>query len=194
MYRQALKLPPRFFLFVGRLVREKGVFDLLEAYGKLTAELSAQVGLVLVGEGAARPELIRRAGRHRAGIQLCAGFVQREQLASYYALAEVFVFPSHTDTWGLVVNEAMACGLPVISSDAAGCTADLVEDNWNGRVVRRGRCERSSRSAMEELSGIPALRTQMGNQQPGAYPEIFSGGLRRRHRQGSLSSEVRHHE
>ncbi len=49
--RQSLQLPPRFFLFVGRLVREKGVFDLLEAYGKLTPELRAAVGLVLVGEG-----------------------------------------------------------------------------------------------------------------------------------------------
>ena len=65
-----------------------------------------------------------------------------------------FVFPSHTDTWGLVVNEAMACGLPVISSEAAGCTADLVQDDWNGRVVRRGDV-RSLASAMEELATGP---------------------------------------
>ncbi len=61
MHRQSLRVPPRFFLFVGRLVREKGVFDLLEAYGKLTPELRAAIGLVLVGEGTARAELVRRA-------------------------------------------------------------------------------------------------------------------------------------
>ena len=89
---------------------------------------------------------------------------------------KLFVFPSHTDPWGLVVNEAMACGLPVIASDAAGCTADLVEDNWNGRVVRRGDVAQLA-SAMEELGRDPALRAQHGKSQPGAYPEIFARGL-----------------
>jgi glycosyltransferase involved in cell wall biosynthesis len=162
MHRQALQVPPRFFLFVGRLVREKGVFDLLEAYGRLTPELRAAVGVVLVGEGTARAELVRRASLIEPGQIQFTGFVQREQLAPYYALAEVFVFPSHTDPWGLVVNEAMACGLPVISSDAAGCTADLVEDHENGRVVRRGDVAQLS-SAMEELGQAPALRMRMGN-------------------------------
>ncbi|MGA9815035.1 MAG: glycosyltransferase, partial [Terriglobales bacterium] len=60
-HRQALQLPPRFFLFVGRVVPEKGVFDLLEAYGKLTPELRKVVSLVLVGEGSARGEVTRRA-------------------------------------------------------------------------------------------------------------------------------------
>ena len=160
--RQRLQLPPRFFLFVGRLVREKGVFDLLEAYGKLTPELRAAIGLVLVGEGTARDELSRRATQIEPGRVQCAGFVQREQLAGYYALAEAFVFPSHTDPWGLVVNEAMACGLPVIASDAAGCTADLIEDNWNGRVVGRGEVAQLA-SAMEEIGRDPALRASMGN-------------------------------
>ena len=105
--RQALQLPPRFFLFVGRLVREKGVFDLLEAYGKLTLELRTLVSLVLVGEGIAREEVTRRARQIVPGQVRCAGFVQRDHLADYYALAEGFVFPTHSDTWGLVVNEAM---------------------------------------------------------------------------------------
>ncbi len=91
--REALQLPPRFFLFVGRLVREKGVFDLLEAYGKLTPELRTLVSLVLVGDGAAREEVIRRAQQIAPGQVRCAGFVQRDQLAGYYALAEGFVFP-----------------------------------------------------------------------------------------------------
>ena len=161
-HRQTLQLPSRFFLFVGRLVREKGLFDLLEAYGKLTPELRGAVGLVLVGEGAARAELTRRSSEIKPGEVQFAGFVHRDQLASYYALAETFVFPSHTDTWGLVVNEAMACSLPVISSEAAGCTADLVQDSWNGRVVRRGDVAQLA-SAMEELARDPAMGTRMGN-------------------------------
>ena len=162
MHRQALKLPARYFLFVGRLVREKGLFDLLEAYGKLSPGVRAGFGLVLAGEGAVRAELVRRSSQVTPGDVQYAGFVHREQLVSYYALAEAFVFPSHTDTWGLVVNEAMACGLPVISSEAAGCTADLVQDGWNGRVVRRGDVAQLA-SAMEELAQDSALRMRMGN-------------------------------
>ncbi len=63
------------------------------------------------------------------------GFAQREDLAGLYALAEALVLPTHSDPWGLVVNEAMACGLPIIVSSVAGCAADLVEDGWNGYVV-----------------------------------------------------------
>ena len=161
-HRQALQLPPRFFLFVGRVVPEKGVFDLLEAYGKLTPELRTLVSLVLVGEGSAREEVTRRALQVAPGQVRCTGFVHRDQLAGYYALSDVFVFPSHSDPWGLVVNEAMACGLPVIASDAAGCVEDLLEDNWNGRVVPRGDVVRLA-SAMEELGRDSALRRQMGN-------------------------------
>ncbi len=160
--RQALQLPPRFFLFVGRLVREKGVFDLISAYGRLSAELRSAVSLVFVGEGAAHAELVRRASRVNPGEVQFAGFVHRDQLAGYYALAETFVFPSHSDPWGLVVNEAMACGLPVIASDAAGCAADLVQDQGNGRIVRRGDVAQLA-SALEELGQDPGLREKMGN-------------------------------
>ena len=60
------------------------------------------------------------------------------------------------------MNEAMACGLPVISTTAAGCTADLVENNWNGRVIRSGDPDELA-SAMEYLAGDPVKRSQMGN-------------------------------
>jgi glycosyltransferase involved in cell wall biosynthesis len=163
IHRQTLQLPARFFLFVGRLVTEKGVFDLLAAYGRLPAELRAEIGLVFVGEGVARSELSRRAVDIEPGNVHFSGFAQREQLASFYALAEVFVFPSHTDPWGLVVNEAMACGLPVISTDVAGCTADLVEHGRNGRVVRAGDVSQLA-STMEELARDASLRSRMGNQ------------------------------
>ncbi len=192
-HRQALQLPPRFFLFVGRLVREKGVFDLLEAYGKLSPELRTLVSLVLVGEGTAREEVTRRALHIAPGQVRCAGFVQRDQLAGYYALAESFVFPSHSDTWGLVVNEAMACGLPVISSDAAGCAADLVQDHWNGRVVGRGDVIQLA-SALEELGRDSALRTRMGNHSRERIlrysPAACAAGIA----QATLAAGVRGHE
>ncbi len=179
-HRQVLQLPSRFFLFVGRLVPEKGVFDLLEAYGRLEPGLRAEAGLVFVGDGVAHEELARRASCIAPAQVRFAGFVHREKLASYYALAEALVFPTWTDTWGLVVNEAMACSLAVISTHVAGCSADLVEDSWNGRVVRPGD-SRQLASAMEQLATNPELCTEMGRRSSerilGYSPERCAAGI-----------------
>jgi glycosyltransferase involved in cell wall biosynthesis len=134
-FREKLKLPSRFILFVGRLAPEKGIFDLLEAYAKLEGGLRSEVGLVFAGDGVSREDLAQRAQRINPGAVCLPGFAQREDLARLYALAEVLVLPTHSDPWGLVVNEAMACGLPIIVSSVAGCSADLVRDGWNGYVV-----------------------------------------------------------
>jgi glycosyltransferase involved in cell wall biosynthesis len=134
-FRDQLRLPSRFILFVGRLVPEKGVFDLLEAYAMLESGLRSEVGLVFAGDGVSREELAQRAKRISPGTVCFPGFAQREDLAGLYALAEFLVLPTHSDPWGLVVNEAMACGLPIIVSSVAGCSADLVDDGWNGYVV-----------------------------------------------------------
>lgn len=190
VHRQRLGLPSRYFLFVGRLVPEKGVFDLIQAYGALAPELRTGMSLVLVGDGAARLELERRAAAISPGSVQFAGFAQREQLAAYYALAEAFVFPTHSDPWGLVVNEAMACGLPVITSNAAGCAADLVEDRWNGRVVPTGDIGQLG-SAMDELACHPELRSLMGQRSreriQSYSPEACAAGFAR----AALSCGVR---
>jgi len=118
-FRSQLKLPARFILFVGRLVPDKGIFDLLEAYAKLEGALRREVGLVFAGDGVSRQDLEQRAKRICPGTVCFPGFVQREDLAGLYALAEALVLPTHSDPWGLVVNEAMACGLPIIVSNVA---------------------------------------------------------------------------
>lgn len=133
--RRELSLPNRYFLFVGRLVREKGVFELLSAYANLDENLRRQVGLVFAGDGPCREQLQQQAASIPNGEIRFAGFTHREQLAAYYALADMLILPTYTDTWGLVVNEAMACGLPVILSRAAGCGPDLLKENWNGLLV-----------------------------------------------------------
>jgi glycosyltransferase involved in cell wall biosynthesis len=134
-FREELKLPRRFILFVGRLVPEKGIFDLLEAYESLDGCLRSEVGLVFAGDGVASEDLEERAKRISPGVICFPGFAQRECLAGLYALAEALVLPTHSDPWGLVVNEAMACGLPIIVTSVAGCSADLVDNGWNGYVV-----------------------------------------------------------
>jgi 1,2-diacylglycerol 3-alpha-glucosyltransferase len=155
-----LKVPERFILFVGRLVPEKGVFDLLAAYAKLETGVRSEVGLVFAGDGVSREELMQQAKRISPGAVCFPGFEQREDLAGLYALAEVLVLPTHSDPWGLVVNEAMACGLPIIVSSVAGCSADLVEDGWNGYVVPPRDAEKLS-VAIDSVVRRPELKRQM---------------------------------
>ena len=158
--RQQLGLPLRFFLYVGRVIRDKGVFDLLEAYAKLEPGLRSAISLVLAGDGVDRQELLEHASRIVPGEIRFAGFVQREQLPAYYALAEAFVFPTLSDPWGLAVNEAMSCGLPVITTEVAGCAADLVKEGWNGFVVPPHDVSRLSQ-AMQQLARQPDLVKEM---------------------------------
>jgi glycosyltransferase involved in cell wall biosynthesis len=157
--RQAL--PSRYFLYAGRLVPEKGVFDLLAAYAKLEESERSQIGLVFAGDGVSRFQLEQRATPIQPGCVRFCGFVHREDLAELYALAEALVFPTHSDPWGLVVNEAMACGLPIIATEVAGCVPDLVENAANGFVVPAGNAEELAR-AMRILLSNPAAARKMG--------------------------------
>lgn len=159
--RQELELPPRYFLFAGRLVRAKGVFELLAAYAKLDEPVRRQVGLVFAGDGPSRKDLEQEGAEISPGTVRFAGFAQKEKLAVYYALAQVLVLPTYTDTWGLVVNEAMACGLPVILSSVAGCAPDLLKENWNGILVPPMEIDPLT-SAMRNLACQPDLIAKMG--------------------------------
>ena len=161
-FRHELGLPQRYFLFVGRLVREKGVFGLLSAYANLDSELRDTVGLVFVGDGAERERLQEQARSISRGQVLFAGFVHRDRLATYYGLADALILPSHTEPWGLVVNEAMACGRAVLVSRAAGCAGDLVRDGWNGKTfIPRDVTQLGD--TMHCLASHPALCQTMGS-------------------------------
>jgi glycosyltransferase involved in cell wall biosynthesis len=173
-------LPRRYFLCAGRLVKEKGIFDLLTAYAKLDESTRSQIGLVFAGDGPVRAEIERRAAQIRAGVVQFRGWVHREEISEVYALAEALVFPTHSDTWGLVVNEAMACGLPIIASEVAGCVPDLVEHAGNGLRVAPRDVEGLTR-AMQKVFDHPDLASQMGArsfQRIQAFtPEAWADGL-----------------
>ncbi len=178
--RAKFQLPKRYFLYVGRLVAAKGVFELLDAYAKLESALRAEVGLVVVGDGAARQELVKRAAKIRPGAIQFSGFVQKDDLAGFYALGEALIFPTRSDTWGFVVNEAMACGVPVVATAVAGCVADLLEDGWNGQIVPVYDPVKLA-SAMEYLALRPELRSEMGKRSEqrivGYSPEACAAGI-----------------
>jgi glycosyltransferase involved in cell wall biosynthesis len=177
---QRRPLPQRYFLCVGRLVKAKGIFDLVEAYGKLDAEVRSQIGLVFAGDGSDAGELQQRAARTMPGTIQILGFTHREELPALYALADAFVFPTHSDPWGLVVNEAMACSLPVIVTNVAGCALDLVQDGWNGFVVQPGDPLQLA-AAMARLAGNSSLRAEMGahsRERVDAYsPATWAAGI-----------------
>jgi glycosyltransferase involved in cell wall biosynthesis len=116
-------------LYVGRLSHEKNLPALVEAYKRMASE---RLHLAVVGDGPARPELERTLAGYQATF---TGYLRGEALAEAYASADIFAFPSLTETFGQVVNEAMASGLPVLAYDADG-VRDQVEHGRTGLLVR----------------------------------------------------------
>jgi 1,2-diacylglycerol 3-alpha-glucosyltransferase len=127
-------LRTRYFLYVGRLAAEKNLTGLLEAYFAYRKQ-GGHWSLILVGDGSERSTLTRQAARSAYGADVhMVGHKGSSELPLYYAFAGCFVLPSTREPWGLVVNEAMACGLPVIVSNRCGCADDLVLPDFNGLV------------------------------------------------------------
>ncbi len=126
-------LPERYFLFVGRLAAEKNVDGLLDAYVAYR-RAGGPWSLVVVGDGPERERLeIAARSSGFSGIHF-EGLKKSGDLPQYYAFASCFVLPSRREPWGLVVNEAMASGLPVIVSRHCGCAEDLVTPGGNGFI------------------------------------------------------------
>jgi 1,2-diacylglycerol 3-alpha-glucosyltransferase len=133
-WRRRLGLPERFFLASSRFIAKKNLIRLLDGYARYRQRAAAGAwGLVLLGDGELRPEVERRIARpDLAGAVILPGFKQYDELPACYGLASAFVHASTTEQWGLVVNEAMASGLPVLVSERCGCAPDLVRDGING--------------------------------------------------------------
>jgi len=121
---------PLRYLFVGQLIERKGVPDLLAAFSNLP-----HGELYVAGDGPLRDAVIQAAQEHRV---VYVGHLGRSELHALYARTDVLVLPSRYEVWGLVVNEAMGHGLPVIASDAVGAVDDLIEPGVNGYVFRAG--------------------------------------------------------
>ena len=174
----ALPHPGPYLLSVNRFLPRKNVDTLVRAYARYRAlaEAAGQVPwpLVLLGDGPERPALERLAGAD----VVFGGFQQVDALPAWYAGAGVYVHPALADPWGLVVNEAMAAGLPVLVSTGAGCAPDLVDGNG---ATFDPTDAGALAQALVQLTGPDADRETMGARSRAiiaAYtPHAFADGL-----------------
>ncbi|TDU71422.1 glycosyltransferase involved in cell wall biosynthesis [Prosthecobacter fusiformis] len=176
--RRELRLPERYILNLGRMVSKKNLSLLIKAYFTMRKR-GCGVGakLVLVGSGEEETGLKRLCDVLQLAWQdlsdsgeglpsadvLFYGFRQIDQNPVFYALADCFVLPSLYEEWGLVVNEAMACGLPVLVSQTAGCAEDLVLEGQNGYTFSP-ESEEDLAQRLGEICDNGKLRRRMGTE------------------------------
>lgn len=150
-------------LFAGKLIAVKAVDVLIRALGLLTRDLPAarRPQLVIVGDGELKPRLEALADDLLPGDVHFAGFRNQGEILSFYALCDIFVLPSCFEPWGLVVNEVMNAGKPVIVSDRVGSHFDLVQPGVNGAVFPSGNPEALAR-VLAPLLNDPEARHAAG--------------------------------
>lgn len=117
-------------LSVGRFIHTKG-FDILP---EAASNISRDVGIYIVG-GEPTVEYLKIKAKYELRNVKFAGFKPKDDLKKYYEAADLFVLPTRKDIWGLVINEAMACGLPVITTERCIAGIELVKDNENGFII-----------------------------------------------------------
>jgi glycosyltransferase involved in cell wall biosynthesis len=142
---------------VGRMMRQKGTDELLEAVALAERRAGSKLHLLLVGDGPLRPELEHRARELDLPVTF-AGFRQGEALFECYAASDVSALLSHRETWGVVVNEAAAFGLPLLLTDAVGAGADLLRPGENGLLVRSGDVEGQADALVRLTDGATRRR------------------------------------
>lgn len=167
------------FLFAGKWIPKKRPVQLLQAY--LVAGLQTRAQLVYVGDGKLRGELERLVSVNGLKHVHLLGFLNQSQMPLAYVLGEVLCLLSGpTETWGLVVNEALACSRPVIASDAVGCVPDLVGPE-NGWVVPLDDSERLVQTLLDAYNQRAAW-AEMGHagreRVRGHTFEAMAGGIR----------------
>ncbi|WP_158788373.1 glycosyltransferase family 4 protein [Granulicella sp. L46] len=150
-------------LFASKLQQRKHADHLIEAYSRFIADRTPDTRpyLVVVGDGEQRTQLEAQAQQLRLEDVRFAGFRNQSELPRFFQLADVFVLPSRHEPWGLIVNEAMASGCPVIVSTDVGCHADLITDGVEGCVFPVGDIGALTQ-ALHRVFSSPQTAAKMG--------------------------------
>jgi glycosyltransferase involved in cell wall biosynthesis len=163
--RRELGLEPGrpIILYASKLLTRKRCIDLVEAYIRLGSEpgKDPHAYLLIVGDGEERERILARVRESGLSSIRFLGFRNQTELPAIYDLCDAFVLPSIYETWGLIVNELMNVGRPVVVTDRVGCQPDLVHDGFNGFVYPAGNVEALAH-CLRRLIDDAELRTQMG--------------------------------
>ncbi|QAU12204.1 glycosyltransferase family 1 protein [Halorubrum sp. BOL3-1] len=136
-------------LYVGQLIARKNVELVLDALEPIP---KSDIQFIVVGDGPRESFLRNQADTLGNSVEF-KGFVERDQLYSYYTEADAFILPSRNEVWGLVVNEALACGTPAIVSDQCGCAPDLIREGFNGSVFESDEQDNLTETLEELVTG-----------------------------------------
>ena len=122
-------------LFIGRLIKKKGILDLIKVFNDISPG-NPDYYLMIIGDGILR-NYVKTLIKDNKNARY-AGFVDYDEIWKYYYASDIFVLPTYDDPWGLVINEALACGLPVITTTSAGAYLDLIQVGMTGFLYDAG--------------------------------------------------------
>lgn len=166
----------KIILYFGRLIKRKGIDYLIRAFARISNEIK-DVNLVIVGDGPERDNLKELCSDMKLKNVLFTGFISEKDKPAYFLLSDILVCPSITtdlpEEWGLVVNEGMSVGTPVIVTKAVGCAYELVKSGVNGYVVPEKDLE-ALYIAIKNLIDFNSLRTKMGKMSMKTILEEFN--------------------
>jgi len=118
-------------LFASKFMKRKNPMLLLEA-SKILTDKNFHHNMVFIGSGEMLPKMMEYISNHQLNHIFLEGFVNQSQLPKIYAESDIFILPSENEPWGLIVNEVMAAGMPIVISSEIGCSKDLVKEGING--------------------------------------------------------------
>jgi glycosyltransferase involved in cell wall biosynthesis len=149
-------------LYASKFMRRKHPDSVVRA-AAILRDRGQKATLLMIGTGEMEGELRDLVRSSNLTNVIFGGFVNQADLPRVYGASDIFVLPSTDEPWGLIVNEVMCAGLPVVVGSRVGCVADLVREGINGRCVEAGDDESLAR-ALEELVAQPARRRAMGKE------------------------------
>lgn len=161
-YKEKLGLKEIVIICVARLVELKGIKELIDAFSELSSEYT-NISLLLVGNEEEKNKFKDYVKLKGSNDIRFAGFIDYNSIPEYYAISDIFILPSKEEVWGLVINEAMACCLPIITTSITGAGYDLVAHNRNGIVINDAN-EFEIKSALKDLIINKEKRSLMGKE------------------------------
>lgn len=140
---------PKTILFIGQLIERKGIYELLEGFAQYQKK-DNDSSLLFIGNGIEKEKMVELIKNKNIRNVYFEKFVPYDNIYKYHAIADLFILPSREEVWGLVINEAMACRLPIISTSVTGASIDLIEEGKNGYIIEPN-CPKCIGKAIEKV-------------------------------------------